>query len=163
RSNAGELEGLKKKERLSFEREIEKLNSRLGGIRKMDNLPDLLFVVDIISEETAVREANKLGIPIIAMVDTNCNPDPIDYVIPSNDDAIRAIKLVASALADAAIEGRNLRKDSGDEADDDIIEEGADPYAEPAEIADDQLLGESTLAKIRAEQDDDDDADSDDE
>ncbi|MCA9485206.1 MAG: 30S ribosomal protein S2, partial [Nitrospina sp.] len=70
RSNAGELEGLKKKERLSFEREIEKLNSRLGGIRKMDNLPDLLFVVDIISEETAVREANKLGIPIIAMVDT---------------------------------------------------------------------------------------------
>lgn len=160
RSNAGELEGLKKKERLSFEREIEKLNSRLGGIRKMDNLPDLLFVVDIISEETAVREANKLGIPIIAMVDTNCNPDPIDYVIPSNDDAIRAIKLVASALADAAIEGRNLRKDSGDEAED-IIEEGTDPYAEPAEIADDQLLGESTLAKIRAEQDDDDEADGD--
>ena len=76
RRDAGELEGLKKKERLSFEREISKLNTRLGGIRKMDSLPDLLFVVDIISEETAVREANKLGIPIIAMVDTNCDPGP---------------------------------------------------------------------------------------
>ena len=81
--------------------------------------------------------------------------DPIDYVIPSNDDAIRAIKLVAAALADAALEGRNLRKDSDDEGEEEIIAAGVDPYAEPAEIDDDQLLGESTLAKIRAEQDGD--------
>ena len=152
RRENGEFEGLKKKERLSFEREINKLNSRLGGIRNMDNLPDLVFVVDIISEETAVREANKLGIPVIAMVDTNCDPDPVDYVIPSNDDAIRAIKLVASKLADAALEGRNMRKDSmPEEADSGMVEATVDPYTEPEEMAEDQLLGESTLAKIEAE------------
>ncbi len=150
RRDAGEFEGLKKKERLGFEREINKLNSRLGGIRKMTALPDMLFVVDVISEETAVREANKLNIPVIAMVDTNCNPDPIDYVIPSNDDAIRAIKLVVSKVADAALEGVGLRKETmaAGAAEADLVD--YDAYEEPGEMADEDLLGAATLAKIRA-------------
>ena len=151
RQAAGEFDALKKKERLQLEREIEKLSERLGGIRIMDALPDLLFVVDIINEETAVREANKLGIPVIAMVDTNCNPDPIDYVIPSNDDAIRAIKLIAGKLADAAIEGRNLRRE--DTGEDDMVMLGEDEVAtyegDIETIADEDLLGAATLAKIR--------------
>jgi small subunit ribosomal protein S2 len=148
RREAGEFELLKKKERLTLEREIEKLNLRLGGIRKMKRLPDMLFVVDINHEETAVREANILKIPIIAMVDTNCNPDPIDHVIPSNDDAIRAIKLITSKFADAALEGMTLRQEMIDE---DI--EDYDAYAYDFEDLDDaedeRLLGEATLAKLR--------------
>jgi small subunit ribosomal protein S2 len=148
RREAGEFELLKKKERLTLEREIEKLNLRLGGIRKMKRLPDMLFVVDINHEETAVREANILKIPIIAMVDTNCNPDPIDHVIPSNDDAIRAIKLITSKFADAALEGMTLRQEMIDE---DI--EDYDTYAYDFEDLDDaedeRLLGEATLAKLR--------------
>jgi small subunit ribosomal protein S2 len=104
--------------------------------------------VDINHEETAVREANILKIPIIAMVDTNCNPDPIDHVIPSNDDAIRAIKLITSKFADAALEGMTLRQEMIDE---DI--EDYDPYAYDFEDLDDaedeRLLGEATLAKLR--------------
>lgn len=151
RRDAGEFDLLKKKERLSLEREIDKLNSRLGGIRNMEQLPRLLFVVDVQNEETAVREANKLKIPVIAMVDTNCNPDMIDFVIPSNDDAIRAIKLITSKIADAALEGTNLRHEA-------ILEEAAE-YGEYAadysdyeamdDAPDEDLLGDSTLAKIR--------------
>lgn len=148
RREAGEFDLLKKKERLTLEREIEKLNLRLGGIRKMKRLPDMLFVVDINHEETAVREANILKIPIIAMVDTNCDPDPIDHVIPSNDDAIRAIKLITSKIADAALEGMTLRQEMIDE---DI--EGYDAYDYDFEDLDDaedeRLLGEATLAKLR--------------
>jgi small subunit ribosomal protein S2 len=148
RRDAGEFELLKKKERLTLEREIEKLNLRLGGIRKMKRLPDMLFVVDINHEETAVREANILSIPIIAMVDTNCNPDPIDFVIPSNDDAIRAIKLITSKFADAALEGMTLRQEMIDE---DIEEyESYDFDFEDLDDAEDErLLGEATLAKLR--------------
>lgn len=148
RRDAGEFELLKKKERLTLEREIEKLNLRLGGIRKMKNLPSMLFVVDINHEETAVREANILNIPIIAMVDTNCDPDPIDHVIPSNDDAIRAIKLITSKFADAALEGLSLRQEMIEEEIQDI-----DSYANELEdlddVEDDRLLGEATLAKLR--------------
>jgi small subunit ribosomal protein S2 len=151
RRDAGEFDGLKKRERLSLEREIEQLNMRLGGIREMTELPNFLFIVDINNEETAVREANKLGIPIIAMVDTNCNPDPIDYVIPSNDDAIRAIKLITGKMADAAIEGRNLRKDSpADDLEDELGTYGA--RAELQDATDEELLGQATLEKIRLEQ-----------
>jgi small subunit ribosomal protein S2 len=148
RRDSGEFELLKKKERLTLEREIEKLNLRLGGIRKMKRLPEFLFVVDINHEETAIREANILKIPIIAMVDTNCDPGPIDHVIPSNDDAIRAIKLITSKIADAALEGMTLRQEMMDE---DV--EGQDGYDYDFEDLDDaedeRLLGEATLAKLR--------------
>jgi small subunit ribosomal protein S2 len=148
RRDAGEFDLLKKKERLQLEREIEKLNIRLGGIRKMRNLPAMLFVVDINHEETAVREANILSIPVAAMVDTNCDPDPIDHVIPSNDDAIRAIKLITSKMADAAIEGLALRQEMLVEEVDDF--EGYDYDLDDLEDAEDErLLGEATLAKLR--------------
>lgn len=89
-----------------IQREINRLQTRLSGIRNMKTLPDLLFVIDIEREDTSVREANLKGIPVIALVDTNCNPSDIDYVIPSNDDAIRAIKLLVGRMADAVIEGK---------------------------------------------------------
>jgi small subunit ribosomal protein S2 len=148
RREAGEFELLKKKERLQLTREIEKLTIRLGGIRKMTGLPALLFVVDVIHEETAVREANILNIPIIAMVDTNCDPDPIDYVIPSNDDAIRAIKLISGKVAEAALEGFVLREEMMvDEIDD--FDAYAIDYEALGDAEDERLLGEATLAKIR--------------
>ena len=96
---------LTKKERLRLEREHDRMSKNLEGIRDMDELPDALFVVDPKKEYIAVAEANKLGIPVIAMVDTNCDPELIDYIIPGNDDAIRAIRLFASRIADAYIEG----------------------------------------------------------
>lgn len=148
RRDSGEFDGLKKKERLMLEREIEKLNLRLGGIRNMTDLPKLLFVVDINQEETAVEEANKMGIPVMAMVDTNCDPGKIDYVIPANDDAIRAIKLILSKMADAALEGRAMYKEFAPDGGDTSFrdEEGFDGYGD---LSDEELLGESTLAKIR--------------
>jgi small subunit ribosomal protein S2 len=148
RRKAGEFELLKKKERLTLEREIEKLNLRLGGIRKMKQLPSMLFVVDINHEETAIREANILKIPIIAMVDTNCDPDPIDHVIPSNDDAIRAIKLITSKFADAALEGLTLRQEMIDEEIQDV-DGYANEFEDLDDAEDDRLLGEATLAKLR--------------
>lgn len=105
----GEFEKLTKKEVLVLERKMAKLNRRLGGIKSMDRLPSLVFITDIRREYIAVKEANKLGIPIIGMVDTNCDPTPIDYVIPANDDAIRSIKFMANKLADAVIDGQQIR------------------------------------------------------
>ena len=102
----GTFERLTKKEVIKLELEIEKLEKYLGGIKNMDKLPGALFIVDPRKERIAVAEAKKLGIPIVAIVDTNCDPDEIDYVIPGNDDAIRAVKLIASTMADAIIEGR---------------------------------------------------------
>ena len=148
RRDAGEFELLKKKERLQLTREIEKLSQRLGGIRKMTGLPTLLFVVDVNHEETAVREANKLGIPIIAMVDTNCNPDPIDYLIPSNDDAIRAIKLITGKMADAALEGLALREQMVESEIEDF-EGYRHDFEDLDDAEDERLLGEATLAKLR--------------
>ena len=148
RQTDGDFDLLKKRERLRVEREIEKLNLRLGGIRAMKGLPDLLFIVDINHEETAVREANILGIPVIALVDTNCDPDDIDYLIPSNDDAIRAIKLIVGKMADAAIEGMNLRQENMDEAITDVDGYGAS-FDGMEDVDDEVLLGESTLAKMR--------------
>jgi len=112
RRDRGEFERLTKKEALGLIRQIEKLNRRLGGIKEMQRLPDLLYVVDVRRETTAVREANRLEIPVIAIVDTNCDPDPIDYVIPANDDAIRSIKLITGLIADAVLEGRCARSRS---------------------------------------------------
>jgi len=151
RRDAGEFELLTKKEALMNEREIEKLNIRLGGIRDMKRLPDLLFVVDVFREDTAVREANKLGIPIVAVVDTNCDPELIDYVIPANDDAIRAIKLITSVIADAVLEGKAMRKD---ELEEEVAEGEYDAYADydydEDEVEDEDFLGQSTLEKLRS-------------
>jgi small subunit ribosomal protein S2 len=102
----GGFEGLTKKEVLGLSREQEKLERSLGGIKEMKSLPDVLFVVDVDHEDIAVREARKLGIPVVAIVDTNCSPDGIDYVIPGNDDAMRAIELYASMVADAVLDGK---------------------------------------------------------
>jgi small subunit ribosomal protein S2 len=101
-------EHLKKRELLELSRERERLLHTLGGIKSMRKLPDALFIIDTIKEDIAVREANKLGIPVVAVVDTNCDPDMIDYRIPGNDDAIRAIRLFCGAVADAVLEGKSL-------------------------------------------------------
>jgi small subunit ribosomal protein S2 len=140
----GEFERLTKKEALNLNRQIERLDMLLGGIRSMARLPELLFVVDVHREQTSIHEANLLNIPVIALVDTNCNPNNIDYVIPSNDDAIRAIKLLVGKIADACLEGRALRKEEVGEQ----IMEGQLPLVEEAELSDEELLGEATLAKL---------------
>ncbi len=120
----GEWDRLSKKEALWLSRELDKLQRVLGGIRNMTVLPKAMFAVDIKAEEIGVREANKLKIPAIAVVDTNCDPDTINYVIPGNDDAIRAIRLVTSRMADAVIEGRQEFESRRAEAEA-IAEEGA--------------------------------------
>jgi small subunit ribosomal protein S2 len=109
----GELDLLPKKEALLLQRELAKLQQRLGGIKDMRRLPRLLFVVDTRRESIAVKEAQSLGIPIVAMVDTNCDPDPIACIIPANDDAIRAVKLVVSRMADAVLEGKRIAEALG--------------------------------------------------
>ena len=114
----GTFDRLPKKEVGKLELEIEKLEKYLGGIKTMDKLPGALFIVDPRKERIAVAEAKKLGIPIVAIVDTNCDPDEIDYVIPGNDDAIRAVKLIAGTMADAIIEGRQ-----GAQSAEDAVEE----------------------------------------
>lgn len=163
--DAGEFEGLKKKERLMLEREINKLQLRLGGIRKMVDLPDALFIVDVSNEDTAVNEANKLDISIVAMVDTNSDPEDVDFVIPANDDAIRAIKLIVGKMADAVLEGQAARKEAmfeaGQDGDEEYDDEDFDGLGD--EMDDEALLGKSTLAKIRDDRsyDYDDDEDED--
>jgi small subunit ribosomal protein S2 len=102
----GGFEGLTKKEVLGLSREQEKLERSLGGIKKMRSLPDVMFVVDVDHEDIAIREARKLGIPVVAIVDTNCSPEGVDYIIPGNDDAMRAIELYAGVIADAVLEGK---------------------------------------------------------
>jgi small subunit ribosomal protein S2 len=102
---ASGAEGLTKKERLGMEREQAKLQASLGGIREMGGVPDLLFVIDVNKEDLAIAEAKKLGIPVVAVVDTNCSPDGVDYIIPGNDDAARAIALYCDLAARAALEG----------------------------------------------------------
>ncbi len=109
----GTFEKLTKKEVAIFRKEMGKLEKNLSGIRKMDRLPSAMFIVDVKKEETAVKEARRLGIPVVALVDTNSDPDVIDYVIPGNDDAIKSIKLVCAAVADAILQGVNQVKKSG--------------------------------------------------
>jgi small subunit ribosomal protein S2 len=137
----GEFERLIKKEALLREREIVRLNQRLGGLKEMRRLPNYLFVVDVRRDALAVKEANVLGIPVIAMVDTNCDPDPIDYAIPSNDDAIRAIRLMVSTMADAVLEGQAIY--SSLQAEEEEVETLEEETPE-------RYLGPSTLAKIQA-------------
>ncbi len=156
RRDRGEFDLLTKKEALDLTRRIERLNERLGGIRDMNSLPALIFLVDVQREYTAIHEANILNIPVIAMVDTNGDPDAVDYVIPSNDDAIRAIKLVASVMADAVLEGQAMRKDSGLEEEALSTAEAAEydyqhlDIDEGGETVDEDFLGEATLEKLRS-------------
>jgi small subunit ribosomal protein S2 len=162
----GAFDRLTKKEQMLLDRKIEKLQLRFGGMRNMTRLPDALFVVDVRREVTAVKEANILKIPVIALVDTNCDPDPIDYVIPANDDAIRAIRLLTSKIADAVLEGIALRKTRID--DEELAEEDVDFVSAMSDVdTDEAYLGEATLAKLRSGDfsfgDDDDDDLGDDE
>ena len=149
RKAAGEFDLLTKKEALMRDREIAKLTSRLGGIVDMGRLPGAVFVIDVTHQETAVREADRLGIPIVAVVDTNCNPDLIDHIIPANDDAIRAIRLLTSKMADAVLEGLALRKE--------MVPEEEEVYAE-----DEKYLSAETLARLRRIQFEDEDEEDDD-
>jgi len=126
--NDGSIEMFPKKERLKLKKEQVKLDNNLGGIRNMDGLPGAIFVVDPKNEAIAVREGRRLNIPIVAIVDTNCDPDEIDYIIPGNDDAIRAIRLITSRIADACVEGRQ-RYEEIQRAEADKTEE------EPSELA----------------------------
>ena len=149
RRDEGEFELLTKREALGMTRRIDKLEGRLGGIREMRSLPSLLFAVDVRQEATAIHEANLLKIPVVALVDTNCDPYIVDYVIPSNDDAIRAIKLLASKMADAVLEGKALRKDEEQEVDGAPSDAALDALA-GTEMTDEELLGEATLAKLQS-------------
>ena len=109
----GRYEKMTKKERIKLDRERESLNKNLSGIKGMSRLPDAIFIIDVKKEEIAVAEANRLGIPIVAVVDTNCSPEGIDYVIPGNDDALRAVRLFASRIADAIVEGNQIATEGG--------------------------------------------------
>ncbi|HEX8198536.1 MAG TPA: 30S ribosomal protein S2, partial [Pyrinomonadaceae bacterium] len=109
----GRYESFTKKERLELDREHESLNKNLAGIKAMNRLPDALFIIDVKKEEIAVAEANRLGIPVWAVVDTNCSPEGIDHVIPGNDDALRAIRLFAARIADAVLEGQQVGTEGG--------------------------------------------------
>jgi small subunit ribosomal protein S2 len=145
----GTFEKLTKKEALMRTRDMEKLERSIGGIKSMGGLPDALFVVDVDHERIAITEANKLGIPVIGIVDTNSNPDGVDYIIPGNDDAIRAVKLYVTAVADACLQGKI---DSGDEAasaKNEFVEE-APAEAEVAVAADVAVAAEVT-AEVTAE------------
>jgi len=155
RKQVGELERLTKKEQLLLQREMDRLNMRLGGIKELKKLPELLFIVDTRREVLAVKEARALGISIVAMVDTNTDPDPINYVIPANDDAIRAVQLLTGKMADACIEGRQMRAAQAAERDQaaaaererqhvfepDAEEEDEAPLAEPLAVGETPTYG----------------------
>ncbi len=135
----GRYEKLTKKERIKLDRERESLNKNLSGIKSMTRLPDAIFIIDVKKEKIAVAEANRLGIPIVAVVDTNCSPEGIDYVIPGNDDALRAIRLFASRIADAILEG------------DEIATEGGVTPSEPPEDSGEAVAGGATGETAAAE------------
>ena len=135
----GSINRFPKKEVLQMEKERIKLDRNIGGIKNMRSLPDIIFVIDPKKEDIAVGEAVKLGIPVIALTDTNCDPEGIDYIIPGNDDAIRAIKLITSMMAEAVIEGRARR---GEEA---------EPHVEELEAAMTPEVDEELAAKMDEE------------
>ena len=140
RKSNGEFQSLPKIEQLVIDRELAKLNRRIGGIKTLTAMPNLIFVIDTQREELAVKESNKIGIPLIAVADTNSDPDEITYVIPGNDDAIRAVKLITRIIADAVEEGRRFREVE-------MVETGQVSDDELAEL--EQYLGPSTLAKLQ--------------
>jgi small subunit ribosomal protein S2 len=128
----GTVNRYQKKEVLRLRREMDKLNLVLGGIKDMENLPQLAFIIDPNREDIAVKECRRLGIPIVAVTDTNCDPDLIDYVIPGNDDAIRAIKLFVGHIADACLEGEAMRKETKAENAEEAMKQAAEAEAEAA-------------------------------
>jgi small subunit ribosomal protein S2 len=134
----GRFEMLTKKERLGLDRTYESLMKNLAGIKDMGGAPDMLFIIDVRKEDIAVKEANRLGIPIVAVVDTNCSPEGIDHVIPGNDDALRAIRLFASRIADAILEGKQIGT------------EGRSPEPEVAEDAGDEPVDQIDIAATLA-------------
>lgn len=134
----GRFEMLTKKERLKLDREHEGLMKNLAGIKDMGGAPDMLFIIDVRKEDIAVKEANRLGIPIVAVVDTNCSPEGIDHVIPGNDDALRAIRLFASRIADAILEGQQIGTEGGTA----IV-----PQESEESVEDDSIDIAATLAK----------------
>jgi small subunit ribosomal protein S2 len=125
----GRYEKLTKKEWIKLDREREGLNKNLSGIKSMNRLPDIVFIIDVRKEEIAVAEANRLGIPIVAVVDTNCSPEGIDYVIPGNDDALRAVRLFASRIADSILEGQQIATEGG------VVSQTGDETGATAETA----------------------------
>ena len=141
RKQVGELERLTKKEQLLLQREMDRLNMRLGGIKELKKLPDLMFIVDTRREELAVKDAKTLNIKIVAMVDTNTNPDPIDFIIPANDDAIRAVQLLTGKMADACIEGQQLRAAQAAERDAEAAAERAQQHVFEPDAEEESLEG----------------------
>ena len=139
----GRYEKLTKKERIKLDRERESLNKNLSGIKAMSRLPDAIFIIDVKKEEIAVAEANRLGIPIVAVVDTNCSPEGIDYVIPGNDDALRAVRLFASRIADAIVEGNQIATEGG------VV--SGEPSEEGAEGESAGAVGETAAAALASE------------
>ena len=153
----GRFEMLTKKERLGLDREYDKLMKNLAGIKDMGGMPDMMFIIDVRKEDIAIKEANRLDIPIVAVVDTNCSPEGIDHVIPGNDDALRAIRLFASRIADAIIEGRQVGTEgrSAEVEVEDAVE-GALPPVEDAPIVESRIsipkefLSEDEVAEIES-------------
>ena len=126
----GTFEVLPKKEVILLKKEMEKLERNLGGIKEMDKLPGVIFLVDPKKERIAILEARKLNIPVIGLVDTNCNPEDVDYAIPGNDDAIRAVKLIADVMANAVIEGKQGESFEAEE----VVEESSEEPASMEEV-----------------------------
>ncbi len=144
----GTIDQYTKKEALQLEREREKLEKNLGGIKNMGKLPGAVFIIDPKKEAIAVQEANKLGIPVVAVVDTNCDPDNIDYVIPGNDDAIRAIRLFAAKISEACMEGAQQRKDAKQ-----TEAEGRDEKIEEPAVAAAVVAEAPVAEEVKAEED----------
>jgi len=138
----GRFEMLTKKERLKLDREHEGLMKNLAGIKDMGGAPDMLFIIDVRKEDIAVKEANRLGIPIVAVVDTNCSPEGIDLVIPGNDDALRAIRLFASRIADAILEGKQIGTEGGI-----AVAAGEEGEAAEGDVTGDAIDISKTMAK----------------
>jgi small subunit ribosomal protein S2 len=150
------IERFPKKEILRMDRLCQKLDRNLGGIKDMGSLPAAVFVVDSRKEQIAVKEANKLGIPVVAIVDTNCDPDGIDYIIPGNDDAIRAIRLISSLMANASLEGRERFAEAQQAATDKEIEEemaGDDTTSEVEVAVAEVAVGEAAVSEVAASED----------
>src|SRR5882724_11720716 len=142
----GRYEKLTKKERIKLDRERESLNKNLSGIKSMNRLPDAVFIIDVRKEEIAVAEANRLGIPIVAVVDTNCSPEGIDYVIPGNDDALRAVRLFTSRISDAILEGQQIATECGLAA-----AEASQDTGEGVEVTGETTEGEATATRTDSE------------
>lgn len=150
----GRFEMLTKKERLGLDRQYESLMKNLAGIKDMNGMPDMMFIIDVRKEDIAIKEANRLDIPIVAVVDTNCSPEGIDHVIPGNDDALRAIRLFASRIADAIIEGKQVGTEGSQMiAEDTEAVEGEAPVAEteiPLSAIPKEYLSEDEKAEIES-------------